>query len=89
MLLGHSIGLSDSYYKPTEREMLSEYLKVVNALTINEENRLKRENQILKNKLETDFALFATKLAEVEKRIGIDWLIDIFIHSFIHSFILF
>ena len=41
MLLGHKIGLTGVYYKPTEEEMLEEYLKVVNNLTINEENRLK------------------------------------------------
>jgi integrase len=43
MLLGHKIGLASAYYKPTEQEMYNEYLKAVNLLTINEENRLKRE----------------------------------------------
>jgi integrase len=41
MLLGHKIGLASCYYKPTEQEMLQEYLKAVNLLTINEENSLK------------------------------------------------
>ncbi|HSA72351.1 MAG TPA: hypothetical protein VLD84_00180, partial [Nitrososphaeraceae archaeon] len=41
MLLGHKIGLASAYYKPSEQEMLNEYLKAVNLLTINEENRLK------------------------------------------------
>ena len=27
MLLGHSIGLASAYYKPTEDEMLDEYMK--------------------------------------------------------------
>jgi integrase len=55
MLLGHKIGLTGAYYKPTEREMLNEYLKAVDLLTINEENRLKRqvENlQIEKSRIE-------------------------------------
>jgi integrase len=55
MLLGHKIGLASAYYKPTEQEMLNEYLKAVNLLTINEENRLKRqvENlQIEKSRIE-------------------------------------
>jgi integrase len=43
MLLGHTIGLASSYYRPTEQEMLNEYLKAVDNLTINEENRLKIE----------------------------------------------
>ena len=38
MLLGHKIGLASAYYKPTEQEMLNEYLKAVNLLTKNEEN---------------------------------------------------
>jgi integrase len=47
MLLGHKIGLTSAYYKPTEQEMLNEYLKAVDKLTINEENRLKRKVEIL------------------------------------------
>lgn len=52
MLLGHSIGLGDSYYRPTEQKMLQEYLKVVNDLTINEANRLKKENDELKENID-------------------------------------
>lgn len=47
MLLGHSIGLCNSYYKPDSNEILTEYLKTVNLLTINEENRLRRKVEIL------------------------------------------
>ena len=43
MLLGHSIGLSNSYYKPDANEIMQEYLKAVDLLTINEENRLRRK----------------------------------------------
>jgi hypothetical protein len=32
MLLGHSIGLNDSYYKPDDNEILQEYLKAVDCL---------------------------------------------------------
>ena len=57
MLLGHEIGLASCYYKPTEREMLNEYLKAVNLLTINEENRLKlkldQKIQIEKSQIES------------------------------------
>jgi hypothetical protein len=41
VLLGHKIGLAGVYYKPSEDDFLEEYLKAVNNLTINEENRLK------------------------------------------------
>jgi integrase len=47
MLLGHSIGLSDSYYRPDANEILEEYIKAADLLTINEENRLKRKVQQL------------------------------------------
>ncbi len=43
MLLGHKIGLAGAYYKPTEDEMLEEYMKGVDNLTINPENRLRRK----------------------------------------------
>ena len=43
MLLGHSIGLSGSYYRPDNSEMVEEYAKVVDLLTINEEHRLRRK----------------------------------------------
>jgi hypothetical protein len=41
ILLGHKIGLTGVYYKPTEQEMLNEYLKAVPLLTISNEERLK------------------------------------------------
>jgi integrase len=43
MLMGHSIGLGDSYYRPTSDELLKEYLKCVDLVTINDENRLRRK----------------------------------------------
>lgn len=48
LLTDHSVKLDKSYYYPTEEEMLQEYFKVVDDLTINEENRLRRENEMLK-----------------------------------------
>jgi hypothetical protein len=32
---GHDIGVSTSYYKPTENEVLEHYLKAIDILTIN------------------------------------------------------
>jgi hypothetical protein len=34
VLMGHSIGISDSYYRPTEGQLLRDYLKAVDLLTI-------------------------------------------------------
>lgn len=43
MLLGHKIGLASAYYKPTIQDMLAEYEKAIDLLTINEENRLRKK----------------------------------------------
>ncbi len=59
MLLGHSIGLSNSYYRPDANEILTEYLKAVDLLTVNEENRLHRMVEILDVK--------ADKIAELQQ----------------------
>jgi hypothetical protein len=43
ILLAHSTGISDSYYRLTETELLDDYLSVVEHLTINEITKLKAE----------------------------------------------
>jgi integrase len=50
LFLGHSIGLDDHYFKPEENYVLREYLKAVDNLTINEENRLRKELIVLTRK---------------------------------------
>ena len=50
MFMGHSVRLDDSYYKPNEKELLSEYCKAINELTINEENRLRKQVTELEQK---------------------------------------
>ena len=50
MFMGHSIGLDDNYFKPSENDVLQEYLKAVDYLTINQENRLKRKVKELTKK---------------------------------------
>lgn len=47
MLLGHKIGLASSYYKPTSNEMMSEYEKAIDNLTIDPANRLQRKVETL------------------------------------------
>ena len=43
MLIGHHIGLNAVYYKPQDEEILLEYLKAMDSLTINNENKLKKQ----------------------------------------------
>jgi integrase len=47
LFMGHSVGISDSYYRPTEKDLLEEYLKAVDALSISNENRLKMQVELL------------------------------------------
>lgn len=47
-LMNHSIGISSSYYRATEGELLEDYLKAVEVLTISQENKLIFENQQMK-----------------------------------------
>jgi integrase len=39
ILMGHSIGISDSYYRPTEQDLLEDYLKAVPLLTIERQSQ--------------------------------------------------
>jgi integrase len=70
MLLGHSIQLGDSYYRPHPDELLQEYLNCVDSLTINEENRLKRKVETLTVRADKIKELEDTVLA-VKAKLGI------------------
>jgi len=43
ILMDHSFGESENYHKPTEQELLDEYLIAVDRLTINDEFRLRKK----------------------------------------------
>lgn len=45
ILMNHSVGISDSYYRATESDLLDDYLNAIDSLTILEENKLRAENQ--------------------------------------------
>ena len=59
MLLGHDIGVSGHYYRPTESDLLEDYMTHgADALTINETNRLRTQIsqlQILNQKSMKEF----------------------------------
>ena len=69
MLLGHSIGLAGAYYKPTEDEMLVEFMKAADNLTINEENRLRKKVEKLEVE-KTEIQALALELEKVKRMIG-------------------
>jgi len=64
--MGHNIGLSGSYYRPNEREILDDYLVAVNLLTVNEENILK--NKVEKLEVEKSrMDIISSQIAEIQK----------------------
>jgi hypothetical protein len=68
--LGHDIGLSGSYYKPTEKEVLEDYLKAVDLLTINNNQKV-LEKQIIElkeNSKDNEYVIKA-KLQEKDEQI--------------------
>jgi hypothetical protein len=69
MLLGHKIGLASAYYRPTDKEMYQEYLKAVNHLTINEENRLRKRVDELSEKNKDSEYIIKGKLNEKDREI--------------------
>jgi hypothetical protein len=66
--MGHSLGgVSDSYFKPTEEEMLTEYLKAVDALSINDTQKLKLEVENLKAGI-SDLENKSRRIEELERK---------------------
>ena len=70
ILMGHSVGLDDSYFRPTEQKLLLEYSKAINELTINEENRLKKKVNELQEKQDRIDRL-VNRIDGLEKQLGI------------------
>lgn len=71
LLMGHNSGISESYYRPTEKEVLEDYLKVVPYLTINNDQKvavqLQKQVAELTEKNEQENHTILGKLAEKEK----------------------
>jgi hypothetical protein len=49
-LMGHSTGKSEPYYRPTENDLLQDYLKCIDALSVNDEKTLQNKVEDLANK---------------------------------------
>jgi integrase len=43
-LMGHSTGISDSYYRPTERNLLDDYLRAAPQLTVSEVEEVRHQS---------------------------------------------
>jgi integrase len=69
LLMGHSVGISDSYYRPTEKDLLEEYIKAIDALTISNENRLKMQVEVLVASTKETEEMINAKLAEKDREL--------------------
>lgn len=49
-LMGHSTGISDSYYRPTVKNLLDDYLKAVPLLTISEAEEVRQQSLVVEQK---------------------------------------
>jgi hypothetical protein len=64
-LMGHSTGISDSYYRPTENDLLQDYLKCTYALTIQKDETILQEQvEELKEKSKDNEYVIKAKLQE-------------------------
>lgn len=63
--MGHDIGISSSYYKPTEREVLDDYIRAIPLLTINGNSSiLQKQVEELAEKTNKNDYLLKAKLQE-------------------------
>jgi hypothetical protein len=67
-LLSHSTGISDSYFRATEQELLDDYLKAMDSLTIDERNKLKKRIDKLEEKNEDEKYIIKAKLQEKDEQ---------------------
>jgi integrase len=67
ILMGHTIGISNSYYKPSAKDVLDDYLKGINILTINKNDNntiIEKEIKELREKNENYDYVIKSKLQE-------------------------
>src|SRR4029079_9888197 len=70
-LLSHSIGISNSYYRPTENELLEDYLKVSDLLMIDKQSQLQNELHHYQQKNEEESYIIKGKLQEKDEQIKV------------------
>jgi integrase len=68
-LLSHSIGISNSYYRPTDTELLEDYLKVSDLLIIDKQGKLQKELHKFEEKNQEETYIIKGKLQEREEEI--------------------
>ena len=65
ILTGHSIGVRDRYLNYSDEDLLEEYVKALDNLTINPENRLKLKVDVLEKNQQTRITALEKELHEL------------------------
>jgi integrase len=76
MLMGHDVGLSASYYRPSEDELLASYIRALKDLVISEEEELRREltkNIVVSDRKIGELERYSIKLQERLEKIEKDY----------------
>jgi integrase len=69
ILLSHNVGISSSYYRPTETDLLNDYMKIADLLTFDKREKLNQELQIYQQRSQEDIYLIKGKLQDKEDAI--------------------
>ena len=64
---GHSIGIPGHYLRPRESDILADYEKVIDRITIDDKHRLKKRNQELETGTAQDIALLKNEIAALKQ----------------------
>jgi hypothetical protein len=65
ILMGHDIGLANSYYRPSEQELLEDYIKSIELLTMyNDKSKLEKQVKELRKKSDDTEYIIQAKLRE-------------------------
>jgi hypothetical protein len=70
MIVGHATGLDRVYYKPQDEEILQEYLKAVDVLTISNENRLQKQVDYYKERSDK-LVEMGLEIEAMKKKLGL------------------
>jgi hypothetical protein len=70
VLMGHSTGISDSYYRATENELSEDYLKAVDFLTIDDKHTIAKQFSDLGVKKDLEIIQLNRDLSEKSQEIG-------------------
>jgi hypothetical protein len=69
-LMGHSTGISDSYYRPTENDLLQDFLLCVDALTIEKDEKvLQKQVEQLREKGKDSEYIVNAKMQEKDEQL--------------------